>query len=116
MRIIAVVVPVVAVIMILAAVGLASNPSPGPTANSAPTPTAEDTCLTTYLTASSAATAALARADSEVARSLDGLLAANDDASARPAIATATAARIAYNDATAALADATTAFTKCATE
>ena len=75
---------------------------------------AEDECVTTYLAASAAATAALARADADLARSLDGLLAADDEASTIIAIGTATAARIAYDDATAAFADATGALEECA--
>ena len=113
MRIIIIAVLVIAIIITLAAVGLASNPSSDPAVDST-TPTAEDVCLTTYLTASTAATAALARADAEVARSLDGLLTANDDASAASAISTTTAARVTYDDASAALADAVTAFQECA--
>ena len=113
MRILVIAVLGVVAIGILAAIGLAPpNPSAEPEVLS--TPTTEDVCLTTYLTNSTAAIAALARADADVARSLKGLLAANDDASTRPAIATATVARIAYDDATAELADITAAFQECA--
>jgi len=106
---------VIVALGVLGAVGLAPSSSSDNTAiDSAAPPIAEDACLTAYLSAFSSASAALARADADVARSLDGLLTANDDGNARPAIATATAARITYDDATAALADANVAFMKCA--